>query len=85
MTENWRGGGGGGEGSLARLKVQIILCTYCLEEGGMEALSKLDGGKGGSGVGQEKLVWRAGGSVGGDRSWLFQHRGSEVVALRLVL
>lgn len=81
MTENWRGGVKGvWQGSRCRL-----LCTYCLEEGGMEALSKLDGGKGGSGVGQEKLVWRAGGSVGGDRSWLFQHRGSEVVALRLVL
>lgn len=59
---------------MVRLKVQIILCTYCLEGGGMEALSRLDGGKGRSGVGQERLVWRAKRSEGGDRSGLFQHR-----------
>lgn len=52
-----------GEGSLVRLKVQIILCTYCREEGRTEALSRLDGGWGGW-VGQERLVWRAGRRVG---------------------
>lgn len=56
MTGNWRVGGG----SFVRLMVQIILCTCCLEEGRMEALSRLDGGKGGGRVGQERLVWRAG-------------------------
>lgn len=74
MTGNWRGG----EGSLVRLKVQIILCTCCLEEGRIEALSRLDGGKGGGRVGRERLVWRAGkenGEGGGGVSWLFQHRG----------
>lgn len=71
MTENWRGG----KGSLVRLKVQIILCTYCLEEGRMEALSRLDGGKGRGREGQERLVWRAGRRVGGGGSWLFEHRG----------
>lgn len=70
MTENWRGG----EGSLVRLKVQIILYTYCLEEGSKDALSRLDGGKGRSGVGQERLVWGAERRAGGDRSGLFQHR-----------
>lgn len=45
---------------MVRLKVQIILCTYCLDEGRTEALSRLDGGKGGGRVGQDRLVWRAG-------------------------
>lgn len=53
---------------MVRLKVQIILCTYCLEEGRTEALSRLDGGKGGGQVGQERLVWRARRRVGGGGS-----------------
>lgn len=69
MTENWRGG----EGGLVRLKVQIILCTYCLKEGEVEALSWLDGGWGGW-VQKERLVSGAGRRVRGVGSWLFQHR-----------
>lgn len=64
---------------LVRLKVQIILCTYCLEEGRVEqsyrrSLGTLDGKGGGWCEGRE------GGSV-----LAVSAKRSEVVALRLVL
>lgn len=40
----------GGEGRWLRLKVQIILCTFCLEDEGMEAFAWLNRGKGGGGL-----------------------------------
>lgn len=72
MTVNWRGG----EGSLVRLKVQIILRTYCLEEGGRKhSHGWTEAGE----VGWDKKGWCQGGWVeeggGGSGSWLFQHRG----------
>lgn len=50
-----------GERSLVRLEVQIILCTCCLEEEGVKALSRLDGkGRGEGGGDKERLVWERG-------------------------
>lgn len=56
----------GVERSLVRLEVQIILCTCCLEGGGVKALSRLDGkGRGEAGQGE------AGVGEGVYGSWLF--------------